>query len=343
MAELEKLADDLLAQPWSPVHIGDSPFLLKATFGEVTYRLMLSDLNSVWWEEVNSDELKQRAQELNKRLRAPVSAFCRHLSGLLEPFLQTEGTKLPPGFTSEQTCNQLTVSLRSELSGVPFYWAFRCTEAPLSMVSRHMICPLLNMMQALHRQTWDLMLLLQRKDAEILDYKESGAMLSRDRLSTDIFNAEEFKERFLTELGLQDWLEDDHFTAGVTVWYHKQGLVQPDGTEQKKSLSEAIDVHSGRMFNPELQRLYRTIIAVKANRKRRHSSEKDDGGDPQPGLAEAQAEAASETKAEEVTAAAAEGPEVKKQVPRKRLPPAALSNSNRNTLKQKKKKKGIFG
>ncbi|XP_072902293.1 non-homologous end-joining factor 1 isoform X2 [Hemitrygon akajei] len=308
MAELEKLADDLLAQPWSPVHIGDSPFLLKATFGEVTYRLMLSDLNSVWWEEVNSDELKQRAQELNKRLRAPVSAFCRHLSGLLEPFLQTEGTKLPPGFTSEQTCNQLTVSLRSELSGVPFYWAFRCTEAPLSMVSRHMICPLLNMMQALHRQTWDLMLLLQRKDAEILDYKESGAMLSRDRLSTDIFNAEEFKERFLTE-----------------------------------SLSEAIDVHSGRMFNPELQRLYRTIIAVKANRKRRHSSEKDDGGDPQPGLAEAQAEAASETKAEEVTAAAAEGPEVKKQVPRKRLPPAALSNSNRNTLKQKKKKKGIFG
>ncbi|XP_072117073.1 non-homologous end-joining factor 1 isoform X2 [Mobula birostris] len=199
MAELEKLADDLLAQPWSSVHIGDSPFLLKATFGEVTYRLMLSDLNSVWWEEVNSDELKQRAQELNKRLRAPVSAFCRHLSGLLEPFLQTEGTKLLPGFTSEQTCNQLTVSLRSELSGVPFYWAFRCTEAPLSMVSRHMICPLLNMMQALHRQTWDLMLLLQRKDAEILDYKESGAMLSRDRLSTEIFNAEEFKERFLTE------------------------------------------------------------------------------------------------------------------------------------------------
>ncbi|XP_051880791.1 non-homologous end-joining factor 1 isoform X2 [Pristis pectinata] len=278
MAQLERSADDLLAQPWSSVHIGDSPFLLKAAFGDAVYRLMLSDLNSVWWEEVNSDELKQRAQELNKRLRAPVSAFCRHLSGLLEPLLQTGGSKVLPGFTCERTCNLLTISLRSELSGVPFYWAFRCTEAPLSMVSRHMICPLLNMMQALHRQTRDLMLLLQRKDAEILDYKESGAMLSRDRLATDIFDAEEFKERFLAE-----------------------------------SLSEAINMHDGRMFDSELQHLYTTIIAVKTSRKRRHSSGNQDSGNPQPSLQEAQDVAVSETKSEEITPKAAESPEIKKQ------------------------------
>ncbi|XP_069792038.1 non-homologous end-joining factor 1 isoform X4 [Narcine bancroftii] len=199
MAELERLADDFLAQPWSSVIIGNSPFLLKASFSDAAYRLMLTDLNSVWWEEVNSDDLRQRAQELNKRLKAPVTALCRHLFRLLEPLLQTGGSRLLPGFKCERACNQLTVNLRSELSGVPFYWAFHCTEAPLSMVSRHMICPLLNMTQALHRQTCDLMVLLERKDAEILEYRESGAMLTRDRLATDIFNAEEFKERFLSE------------------------------------------------------------------------------------------------------------------------------------------------
>ncbi|XP_067890912.1 cilia- and flagella-associated protein 65 isoform X3 [Heterodontus francisci] len=199
MAVLEKLADDLLAQPWISVSIGDSPFLLKASFSDAAYRLMLSDLDSVWWEEMNSSDLKQRAQELNKRLKAPESAFCRHLHEAVVPLLQGRGGDPLPGFTCERVRNLLNVSLRSELSGVPFYWTFRCIEAPLSMVSRHMICPLLNMMQALHRQTRDLMLLLERKDAEILDYKENGAMLSRDRLETETFNAEEFKDRFLAE------------------------------------------------------------------------------------------------------------------------------------------------
>ncbi|XP_038646054.1 non-homologous end-joining factor 1 isoform X2 [Scyliorhinus canicula] len=199
MAELEKLASDLLSQPWISVCIGDSRFLLKASFSDTAYKLMLSDLDSVWWEEMNSDGLKQRAQELNKRLKASVSAFCRNLREAVGPLMRDGSGDHLSGFECERARNLLRISLRSELSGVPFYWIFHCTEAPLSMVSRHMICPLLNMMRALHRQTQDLMLLLERKDAEILDYKENGATLSRDRLETKTFNQEEFKDRFLAE------------------------------------------------------------------------------------------------------------------------------------------------
>ncbi|XP_043550223.1 non-homologous end-joining factor 1 isoform X2 [Chiloscyllium plagiosum] len=200
MAELEKLADDLLTQPWISVRIGDSPFLLKATFSDTAYKLMLWDHNSVWWEEMNSEDLKERAQELNKRLKAPVTAFCRYLREAVGPLLRGGGGDPLPGFICERARNLLSISLRSELSGVPFYWTFRCIEAPMGMVSHHMICPLLNMMQALHRQTLDLMMLLERKDAEILDYKENGATLSRDRLETETFNAEEFKDRFFAEM-----------------------------------------------------------------------------------------------------------------------------------------------
>ncbi|XP_078083954.1 non-homologous end-joining factor 1 [Mustelus asterias] len=307
MAELETLADDLLAQPWISVCIGDSPFLLKASFSDAAYKLMLSDLDSVWWEEMNSDGLEQRAQELNKRLKAPVSAFCRHLHEAVGPLLRG-GSGVPlSGFSCERARNLLRVSLRSELSGVPFYWTFHCTEAPLSMVSRHMICPLLNMMQALHRQTQDLMLLLERKDAEILDYKENGAMLSRDRLETKTFNAEEFKDRFLAE-----------------------------------NLSEAVSVQDGRVFNTELQRLYTTITAAKAKRKRGHDPEEDDSRNPQPGLEEAQSKASIKAK-EMITPTPAESSEVKKQTAHSLRTSAAPRNSVPSIAKQKKKKsKGIF-
>ncbi|GCC29351.1 hypothetical protein chiPu_0007791 [Chiloscyllium punctatum] len=186
---------------------------------------------------MNSEDLKERAQELNKRLKAPVAAFCRYLREAVGPLLRGGGGDPLPGFNCERARNLLSISLRSELSGVPFYWTFRCTEAPMGMVSHHMICPLLNMMQALHRQTLDLMMLLERKDAEILDYKENGAMLSRDRLETETFNAEEFKDRFFAEC-----------------------------------LSEAISTQDGSVFNSELQNLYTTIAAAKGKRKRGQDS-----------------------------------------------------------------------
>ncbi|XP_072325443.1 non-homologous end-joining factor 1 isoform X2 [Scyliorhinus torazame] len=307
MAELEKLAGDLLSQPWISVRIGDSRFLLKASFSDATYKLMLSDLDSVWWEEMNSDGLKQRAQELNKRLKASVSAFCRHLREAVGPLMRDGGGDHLSGFSCERARNLLRISLRSELSGIPFYWIFHCTEAPLSMVSRHMICPLLNMMRALHRQTQDLMLLLERKDAEILDYKENGATLSRDRLETKTFSPEEFKDRFLAE-----------------------------------TLSEAISVQDGRVFNTELQRLYTTVTTAKPKQKRGHDLGEDDRSNPQDSLEEAQGVASTNTKEEVFAPTPAENSGIKKQAVHSRQT-SAVRNSVPSIAKQKKKKsKGIF-
>ncbi|XP_043550222.1 non-homologous end-joining factor 1 isoform X1 [Chiloscyllium plagiosum] len=308
MAELEKLADDLLTQPWISVRIGDSPFLLKATFSDTAYKLMLWDHNSVWWEEMNSEDLKERAQELNKRLKAPVTAFCRYLREAVGPLLRGGGGDPLPGFICERARNLLSISLRSELSGVPFYWTFRCIEAPMGMVSHHMICPLLNMMQALHRQTLDLMMLLERKDAEILDYKENGATLSRDRLETETFNAEEFKDRFFAEC-----------------------------------LSEAISTQDGRVFNSELQNLYTMIAAAKGKRKRGQDSGEQDDGNPQSSLGDEQNVTSAETKEDDVTLTPEGTSKVKNQAPNSLRTSAAARNSVLSTAKQKKKKsKGIF-
>lgn len=46
-------------------------------------------------------------------------------------------------------------------------------------MSRELVYPLFSMTQVLHRHVGELTALLFKKDAEILDYKENGAVLSR--------------------------------------------------------------------------------------------------------------------------------------------------------------------
>uniref|UniRef100_A0A4W3J323 Non-homologous end-joining factor 1 n=1 Tax=Callorhinchus milii TaxID=7868 RepID=A0A4W3J323_CALMI len=117
MSRAEGISDDLLPQPWVSVCVGDAAFLLKACFREASYTLMLSDLVSVWWEEMTSDNIRQRSQVSLSSLYT----VCPHS--------QVRVT---------DTVTLLYTVLRSELSGVPFYWAFHCSEAPISMVRTHL-------------------------------------------------------------------------------------------------------------------------------------------------------------------------------------------------------------
>ncbi|KAI2663259.1 Non-homologous end-joining factor 1 [Labeo rohita] len=159
----------LFALPWVPVNIGGSDLLAKAWFGDTQYRVLLSDLNT----------------DLNKRLRAPTQAFFSHLCSVARPcFSGQDGDQISAAHvTLEQHGDNLTVKLKSELAGVPFYWEFRCTTMPVGV-----------------RQVEDLAALLARKDAEIQDYQENGAVLSRARLQTEPFEVHKFRENFLTQV-----------------------------------------------------------------------------------------------------------------------------------------------
>ncbi|XP_042192479.1 non-homologous end-joining factor 1 [Callorhinchus milii] len=270
---------------------------------------MLSDLDSVWWEEMTSDNIRQRSQELNKRLKAPVPAFFRHLRDVMEPMLSGTGRERLSGFTSRRLHNQLHIQVRSELSGVPFYWAFHCSEAPISMVTRHMVCPLLGMVQALQRQSRDLVLLIARKDAEILDYRENGAALTRDRLETEIFDEGKFKERFLAE-----------------------GLPEP------------VTVEDAGVFSSELQQLYTAVTATEANQR----AALGNTGDGKTGHSELRGQLPAETReeTEPVTSTPGENSEIKPKAPSKR--PASGAGVSPRTespvAKQRKRKgRGIFG
>ncbi|XP_051997064.1 non-homologous end-joining factor 1-like isoform X2 [Xyrauchen texanus] len=191
----------LSALPWVPVCIGGSDLLAKAWFGDTQYWVLLSDLSSVWEEEMNADDIQRRAQDLNKRLRAPTQAFFAHLCSVARPCLSSQGNDQTSAahMSLERHGDNLTVRLKSELAGLPFYWEFCCTQTPVATVCRQLVRPLLAVSRVLQRQVEDLAALLGRKDAEIQDYQENGAVLSRARLQTEPFEVNRYRENFFRQ------------------------------------------------------------------------------------------------------------------------------------------------
>ncbi|NXY77773.1 NHEJ1 factor, partial [Glareola pratincola] len=110
-------------------------------------------------------------------------------------------------------------------------------------VSRHLVRPLIRMSLALQYQVQGLTSLLLQKDAEIEDYRESGATLSRDRLRTEPFQEETFQQNFMAE-----------------------------------SLPQICDGGEGQAFASALQQLYTAVTQQEAKqaRKRQRSEDAED-------------------------------------------------------------------
>ncbi|XP_045707304.1 non-homologous end-joining factor 1 isoform X3 [Phyllostomus hastatus] len=199
---MEELEQGLLMQPWARLQLAENSLLAKAYITKQGYALLVSDLQEVWHEQVDASVVSQRAKELNKRLTAPPEAFLSHLDDLLRPLLRDMDCPGKATFSCDHVAEALILRVRSELSGLPFCWNFHCIPASPSLVSQHLIRPLMGMSLALQCQARELATLLRMKDLEIQDYQESGAALSRDRLKTEPFEEASFLEQFMVELPL---------------------------------------------------------------------------------------------------------------------------------------------
>ncbi|NXQ83418.1 NHEJ1 factor, partial [Nyctibius grandis] len=192
------LESSLLTQPWASVCFGEATFLAKVCFSDTGYILLISNLSSVWYESADAEAVGQRSKELNKRLTVRVSSLLHHLCTVMCPLLAGQ-LAAATSFSCHRIASGLSLHVKSELSGLPFYWEFHCCPAPVEMVSRHLVRPLIRMSLALQYQVQELTSLLLQKDAEIEDYRESGATLSRDRLRTEPFQEEMFQQNFMAE------------------------------------------------------------------------------------------------------------------------------------------------
>lgn len=232
------MMDVLLQHPWLPVSISGCHLLAKSWFGDTAYHILLTDMHCVWEERMDSGAIQKRAQELNKRLRAPVKAFFSHLCEVVQPTL-TGSDGRPAGESpislTRQEDGNISMKLKSELAGLPFYWEFHCTTAPVTVVCAQMLRPLLVMSQLLQLQVEQLGSLLMRKDAEIQDYRENGATLSRERLQTDIFEEQTHREDFMAKTLPLLQHNTPRFDADLQRLYT---AVVTHGNTRKRKLSE---------------------------------------------------------------------------------------------------------
>ncbi|KAK2917303.1 non-homologous end-joining factor 1 isoform X2 [Channa argus] len=234
-------ADMLLQRPWLPVNISGCQLLAKIWFGDASYHILLMDRNCVWEERMDSVAIETRAQELNRRLKAQVRAFFSHLCEVAQPCFSGSSdraaTKAQISLMRQEDGN-INMRLKSELAGLPFYWEFHCTPAPVTLVCVQLVRPLLVMSRLLHRQVEQLGGLLLRKDAEIQDYRENGATLSRERLQTDIFEEQTYREEFMAKalpLLCSEQPDDLGLDADLQNLY---AAVVAQGNARKRKLSE---------------------------------------------------------------------------------------------------------
>ncbi|KAL1770825.1 solute carrier family 23 member 3 isoform X1 [Sigmodon hispidus] len=244
----------LLMQPWAWLQFAEHSLLAKVSITQQGYALLISDLQEVWHEQVDTLVVSQRAKELNKRLTAPPSAFLHHLEEVLLPLFkdsthQDAAHPSKASFSCDRVAEALILHVRSELSGLPFNWHFHCTPASSSLVSQHLIRPLMGVSLALLCHGRELAALLRMKDLEIQAYQESGAVLSRSRLKTEPFEEHSFLEQFMAE-----------------------------------KLPEACTVGDGRPFAMNLQSLYVAVTKqqVQAGQKDQDSAETQTSGSTSP-------------------------------------------------------------
>lgn len=320
---MEVPADDvLLHRPWLPVSISGCQLLAKSWFGETSYQVLLTDMQGMWEERTDMEDIQRRAQELNRRLRAPVKAFFSHLCEVVHPHLSGAAGRADRDAQislDRRDDGSVSLRLKSELGGLPFYWEFHCTPAPVALVCAHLVRPLLVMSRLLQQQVDQLGGLLVRKDAEIQDYRENGATLSRERLQTDAFVETTFREDLMAK------------TLPLLVSEHQDALG----------------------FDADLQQLYAAAVAVAHGNagKRKRSEEEEDEDEPtnevieeKPAVDSTPASGSGEAAdrklsrnggAETAGAKMADRPAVQQ--------PSMTSNpADRPTSKPKKKKVGLF-
>lgn len=259
---------------------------------------------------MDSAAIQKRAQELNRRLRAPVEAFFSHLCDVVQPRLTGSDGRCDGeaqiSLTRREDGN-ISMKLKSELAGLPFYWEVHCTPAPVTVVCVQLVRPLLAMSHLLQRQVEQLGGLLGRKDAEIQDYRENGATLTRERLQTDAFEEQNYRKDFMSKT-----------------------LPLLCAEQQAAPLG----------FDGDLRPLYAAVVAHRNTRKRRASEERWEEPDvtPSSGGSLINSEAGEDAMVEPAGAKMADRPPVRQ------LPPAtADAAAERPSSKPKKKKVvGLF-
>lgn len=157
----------------------------------LAYTLLVTDLQTVWVEEVSREQFLERWHQLNSDLEG-----LEPVEGLREVVKALGGLEGAKGEVGEQGG---TLELAWSSEGLPLHWRSNLTLGSPALHRTHLTCPLLSSVAALLSQRSALCSLLRAKDLELEDLKGGGAVPSLPQLTTQWFDKEMFLQRAVRE------------------------------------------------------------------------------------------------------------------------------------------------
>ncbi|KAK2166944.1 hypothetical protein LSH36_33g05000 [Paralvinella palmiformis] len=241
---------DVRAGPWKFIDLSvdeeREKFLMKTSFTENGYEILISNKVSLWHERLALEEIEKRMQKLNPGVEAPLSKILDHLRSNCEELdARRKDNKLTAVFQNIPNSDQqkLVMTMRTDLVGLPFVWKFVAHPADNNMVSVHLIIPLLTMSGELIRQQQELYKQLQNKDKEIEDLKAQGVKVTRKRLETRKFDEVEFKHDMKKSKGFEHQIQ----TEGELVFteigqqLYRELMIKRARLQNKDTEAESLD------------------------------------------------------------------------------------------------------
>ncbi|KAL4229596.1 Non-ous end-joining factor 1 [Mactra antiquata] len=194
----------LEAFPWQPIRINDVTYLLKYQFTTDSYGVLLTDFTKFWKEELSDKSLMKRIKELNPGIEAPLVRILDQIKSVLDKTQQDPHTSIK----LSQKQDDVTLSLKSRLAGMPFVWNFHCKHAESNIATEHLTIPLMAMVSELNRRQQELVKIIESKDKQIEDYKSQGAKCSRKHFETPTFVETAFEMSMMTSKSFDNHMKD---------------------------------------------------------------------------------------------------------------------------------------
>ncbi|XP_049544635.1 non-homologous end-joining factor 1-like isoform X2 [Anopheles darlingi] len=150
-------------------------------------KCILFDLQAIWYERLPLLSLIGRENERN-----PIVSYNEAL--INNTLLSIEAV----AYTIEETeTRKLTV--KYYVSATPITFVFQLTVGTADQLSLHMIVPLWRTVLLLDGQKRNLKAIIEKKDAELEQYRLEGAVLKRTTMQTSKFNGEEFERYYMDQ------------------------------------------------------------------------------------------------------------------------------------------------
>ncbi|KAF4628801.1 hypothetical protein G7Y89_g9348 [Cudoniella acicularis] len=170
---------------WTPLHLSPvasgilPPILIASSFSPDAYTVHLTDLTNIWSESLKRSDIVQRSQEENTSIDPSDREQLQILLQKIELGLaEGDGTTSALSIHTDEGRPGLTLNLTVKLPGgfAPLQWPVRLAASPQSLLTSHLMVPLLEAQHARMQEMASLAEIMKEKDhviQKLLDKLES--------------------------------------------------------------------------------------------------------------------------------------------------------------------------